>query len=200
MGNTYTLYEKIEEERFLDANDSKLVENVYRKYSAPLRSYGLKFCGKPDMVEDAIHDVFVDLWSRAKKLRQLEHPKAYLYRALRNEIITKQKRAIRFVLSPDTSQSGLFPLEIDRETALIKSEIQEETLNRLQEGLASLSENQREILFLRFNAGLSYEQIAETMAIRQQSALNLTHRAIKKLRSQVPEPVLIWIIATQLLR
>ncbi|MDG1872019.1 MAG: sigma-70 region 4 domain-containing protein [Flavobacterium sp.] len=45
-----------------------------------------------------------------------------------------------------------------------------------------LPSRQKEALYLRYNQGLSVEQIAELMDVNYQSANNLLHRAVLNLR------------------
>jgi RNA polymerase sigma factor (sigma-70 family) len=75
-----------------------------------------------------------------------------------------------------------FDVEFNIETYLIDREIETESLQKLQSELDKLTKRQREAIFLRFTQNLSYEEIANIMAINYRSVVNLIHEAIKAIR------------------
>ena len=48
--------------------------------------------------------------------------------------------------------------------------------------MGELSDRQREAIYLRYVSGLSYEELSEVLQLNYQSARNLIHRGIEKLR------------------
>src|SRR5690606_4819293 len=61
-------------------------EWLYRRYFKSLAGYGLKLTANMDAVEDAIHDLFMDLWRRRAFLAEVTNPRFYLFRSLRNQL------------------------------------------------------------------------------------------------------------------
>jgi RNA polymerase sigma-70 factor (ECF subfamily) len=60
-----------------------------------------------------------------------------------------------------------------------------EHLSRVEVLLASLSENQREVVRLKFESGLSYREISEVTGLSVSNVGFLLHRAIQTLRKEI---------------
>lgn len=58
-----------------------------------------------------------------------------------------------------------FDLEIDIETAIIRSELEKEQLEVLQKELNNLTKQQREVLYLKYYKKMSPEEIAQVMGL-----------------------------------
>jgi len=149
-----------------------------------LISYGKKITDDDEMLRDAIQEVFTDLFEkRAKKHTEVENPAAYLMVALRNNIY-KKKDALRksagHSLHPD--QVVEFNVEYSFQDLLIRDEIQKETLERLRAAINKLTSGQKELIYLRFEEGLNYPEIAELMKINIESARKQLYRAILSLK------------------
>ena len=120
----------------------------YDAYSAPLVLYARNWLAD-DTAEDAVQGVFVRLMGRMLTPRDVQ---AWLYRAVRNEAITRLRRRQcrqRHIRQHSQQQAIWFethPEEmIDARTA--------------QQVLMSLPENQREVVILRLWGQLSLKQI-----------------------------------------
>jgi RNA polymerase sigma-70 factor (ECF subfamily) len=62
------------------------------------------------------------------------------------------------------------------------NELDDEKRRLLSEAMLSLTERQKEAIYLRFNRGLEYEEISFLLNLNYQSSRALIHRAIEKLR------------------
>ena len=60
-----------------------------------------------------------------------------------------------------------------------------ESLSRVQSMLADLSENQQEVVRLKFQAGLSYREISDVTGLSVSNVGFLLHTAIKTLRQNL---------------
>lgn len=158
-------------------------DGLYKKYSQSLYAYGMKICGDPETIEDTIHDLFAELWSRNNRLPDPDNIRSYLFKALRNKLLKLLKK--RKNLPIDELPEAAFPLTISHEVKIIDQEKDSLLKARLQKALNQLTERQREIMYLKFNEGLSYENIADIMRINYQSVVNIIYRAINKLRKHV---------------
>ncbi|MEN7549568.1 sigma-70 family RNA polymerase sigma factor [Rapidithrix thailandica] len=170
--------------------DSFSFDNLYRNYSSMLYAYGIKIIPEPSIVEDVIHDLFVELWQRKTQLPTPENIKFYLLRALRNKLFKVLNK--RTDLSIDDQQA--FPLEISQEAMIIQEENHRQLHRELQNGLNQLTKRQREILYLKFNEDMSYQEIANVTQMNYQSVVNTIYRAIQTLRSQVKLPTAILLL------
>lgn len=65
--------------------------------------------------------------------------------------------------------------------------------HRLLEAISQLSPNQKTVLYLRYVEDLSYKEIADAMKMNIQSSMNLSSRALAKLRSLLQDECLLGI-------
>ncbi len=169
-------------------------EIIYERHIKILANYGLRIHKDDELVKDAIQDMFIDIWRNRTNLGSTDSIKFYLLKAFRRNLIRKIDAKKRFV-SDDVVHNvfdGFF--EISHELAIIKTEIEKETLDQLNQIINTLPARQKEALFLRFYAGLNFKEISETMGINQQSAHNMVFKALSTLRKNMPHKIALAIL------
>lgn len=67
------------------------VDSLYKDYVDDLFSYALGFGFDKQTAMDAIHDVFCRVCIREREVQEIQNPKFYLLRALRNQLIDTYK-------------------------------------------------------------------------------------------------------------
>lgn len=164
------------------AGNRKAFENLYSDYFKILYNYGRKICTDVTQVEDAIHDLFVDLWRFKSNLSKTTSVRFYLYRSLRRRIInTNTKADFRF-------EQGLFLEDSLRLTSpslehqIIENEVNTHQHIQLKKLLNDLSPRQYEALVLYYYDEFSYAEIATMLEVNEQSARNLVQRGLAQLR------------------
>lgn len=157
-------------------------ETLLQQYYPMLLNYGVRFYRDKEFVKDSVHDLFVEIWNRKEHLGDVVSVKSYLLQALRKNIIRESSRLKWFREADKISDDHDFDVEFNIETYLISRETETESLQKLQSVLDKLTKRQREAIFLRFTQDLSYEEIANIMAINYRSVVNLIHEAIKAIR------------------
>jgi RNA polymerase sigma-70 factor (ECF subfamily) len=65
------------------------------------------------------------------------------------------------------------------------NELDEEKRQLIADAIQSLTDRQREAIYLRFNRGLEYEEISFLLSLNYQSSRALIHRAIEKIREVI---------------
>lgn len=161
--------------------DKASFEHIFRSYYSDLYGYGLKLCGKPELVKDVIQELFVSVWERREELGKIHSLKVYLLVSLRRRILKllyKEKREQTMLHEQFEPDDFYFTAE----EIMIRDEDLEERKRDLQEALNRLPTRQKEVIYLRFYNGMSYEEIEEILSINYQSVRNHVHRAIKTLR------------------
>ena len=167
--------------RALTRGDRGALERLYRAHAPALLRYGSRLADAA-AVEDAVHELFVRLWSRHASLNPEVQPRPYLLISLRNDLLRVVKRAARHTeLDPAREDSG----EDSAEAQIVLAEAQTAQSASLQRALATLSPRERELVELRFGQSLEYEAIVEVTGISYQSARNTLARAIGKLRGRL---------------
>jgi RNA polymerase sigma factor (sigma-70 family) len=171
---------------------------VYRQHLQTLFRYGMSLRPDEDFVRDCLHDVFVEVWTKRERLGDTDSIKFYLIKSLKNRIFNQVEKQQR--LAPVDSALGYNPVETtahathSAEDELIHNQDEIHRLDRLARCLDRLPPRQREAVQLRYFEGLDYRQVAEVLAVSQQSAYNLIFRALEELRKYLLAGVvaLLW--------
>ena len=165
----------------LKAGDEKAFSMLFERHYEQLVRYGNSFSNDSDKIQDCVQDVFADIWLYKNNLGETTNVKAYLLSSVRKRISRLQERDRIFnkITSTDVV-NFLFDFSIEHQ--LINDEVTADKVYQLHKLINLLPSRQKEALYLRYNQGLSVEQIAELMDVNYQSANNLLHRAVLNLR------------------
>ncbi|QHT71699.1 sigma-70 family RNA polymerase sigma factor [Rhodocytophaga rosea] len=166
--------------------------SIYKKHIQPLYNFGSKITSDRALVEDCIHDLFVELWKSRQNLCEVNSIKYYLFKSLKRKLIRSLgKKSAQHYLVEDYN----FEFVFSHEFALITSQITQEQEKNLAAALRTLSDRQREAIFLRFYEGFSYEEIASVMSITVKTAYNFVYMALSELRKNLVHliPVLLML-------
>jgi len=169
----------------LKDGDIDALGGLYDLFIDELFSYGVQFCADKTVVMDSIHDVFLNLYKYRKKLANTDQVKYYLFRSLKNQIISSLKGELldqAFMFNDDV-YINKYSNSIEEE--IIETEFNNEQTYKLSKAINSLSKKQRKGLFLRFTEECDYEEIAQIMNVSVQTSRTLVYRAIKTLRKNM---------------
>ena len=182
----------------LKAGQKEALGKIYQTHVDVLIQYGSRFTSNIQMVEDCIQDLFVELWKNRNGLGETTAIKPYLMASLRRKIYRKNKKA-NLVVSDD--HDAYLPFEVTQafEQKLIEKEVSEEQVKKLKSALTSLSKRQQEVIYLKYYAGLDYEDIEAVMSINYQSIRNLVSTALKKLKDTISSNAIFQILLTFLI-
>jgi len=170
---------------------------LYGDHYRALNNYGYKFTKDVSLIEDAIHDLFVKLWTNRSTLGNTPPSvRNYLYKALRNILFRKVKAQSRF--SSLESDDYDYTFEVSCDNLLIEDEEEKLLRNTIKDILEKLPARQKEIVYLRFYEGLSYEEVAEVMAIDIHSVYKLWYKAMDGLKDSM-HYLLSWYICAVLI-
>ena len=168
--------------------DQKAFSALFERTSDRLYRYGTKFVTDTESVKDNIQDLFVKLYENRKDLPTLENPLFYLFKSLKNMLIDeirKNEQIVRISLEEAPFHVNfIYNEQADDET-------DEEIKEKFEHVVNLLSDRQKEAIYLRFQSEMSYEEIAELLRINYQSARNLIHRAIEKIRREMDLKIFI---------
>ncbi|SDM66851.1 RNA polymerase sigma factor [Siphonobacter aquaeclarae] len=174
--------------------DMEAFEQIYRSHFSMLLAYGKRISSDLEMVEDAIQDVYVELWKRRENLKSLHTIKFYLFRVLRNRLYALRQSSLvqeDDEFSEDVTNLFFIPAF---EASVIEEESSRHRQLRLQKAISELPGRQREAVLLAFYDDFSTEEIAGIMGINQQSVNNHLNRAYTSLRRVLTDSVLPLIL------
>lgn len=176
----------------LKAGQQSALESIYNTHIDYLLQYGTRFTKDELLVEDCVHDLFIDLWKNRNGLGMTNSIRAYLLVALRRSIIKKVQKKLKHE-SGKTPDEYDFKAEIAIDEMIIAAELSKEQLQQLQNAMDNLSKRQREVLYLKYYQEIPYDEICEIMEISYQSVRNLVANSIRTLRSLMELLVLVFI-------
>ncbi len=172
------------------SNDDEAYRMIYESYIQDLYKYGSHFSPDTDLIKDCIQDLFIDLYNYRSKLKKTDNIKAYLFVSLKRNIIKKSQIEEKI----KSKNNEAFPFQY----ALSSDEDEEQAVNEqriaiLEEAINDLSPRQREAIYLKFVAGLDYEELCEILEINYQASRNLIYRGMEKLRETLTKnTVSLW--------
>jgi len=167
---------------------------LFKEYYDGLYGYGLKLCNDPELVKDAIQNLFVTIWERRDELTHVTSPNVYLYVSLRRNIFRSKKQYARLRdISEFTNHD--FDIYFGVEELIMKNESRDEQKVNLQKALNHLSNKQKEVLYLHYYNGMSYGEIEDILSINRQSVRNHMYRAMQTLRSVLDIDVMRLVIS-----
>jgi RNA polymerase sigma-70 factor (ECF subfamily) len=144
-----------------------------------VHGYALALCRQKDLAEDAVQRAFLKAFQKVHTLQDPLAARAWLLTILRNELAMEWRGRSRLVALEEPEWAEL-PGEAAEE-----SDIDPALLAELPKALERLSESAREILLLRYQQELSYEQIAALLEVPLGTVQSRIHRAKLALRTQL---------------
>jgi RNA polymerase sigma-70 factor (ECF subfamily) len=148
---------------------------LYDRFAASLFQVALMSLRSRQDAEDAVQEVFVGLMRARQRLRPVENVRAYLFAALRHAVA-------RIAASPHR-QRPLSPEELVRLSAPEPRGVDLERALRLERALGALPAEQREVIALKVDGGLTFSEIAAILDINANTAASRYRYALEKLRN-----------------
>lgn len=162
---------------------------LYELFAADLYRYGYNLVRNKQLVEDCLHELYLHLHTKRSQLGPTDNIRFYLYRSLRRRLtdaLTKLNKFDSDDYAFDNAEFLIQPYESDL--------IEQQTLERRKQivvaELNKLPKRQKEILYLVYMKGLTYQQAADVMEITMKSVYNTINVALTTLRSYIKETML----------
>jgi RNA polymerase sigma-70 factor (ECF subfamily) len=134
--------------------------------------------------EDVVQEVFLRALARSRGWFGLRNPAGYLYRAARNEALSRlRKRSVRTRAAAELTYSVevLAPLENSLESA--------EEAARINAALLALPVEQREVVVLKVYQNRTFKEIARVTGASQNTVASRYRYALAKLKEFIEEEV-----------
>ncbi len=159
----------------------KFIEQALRDYESPLIGYASTILNDLDLARDVVQDTFTRL-CRQDSAKVRDSLKSWLFTVCRNRALDILRKENRSQSLDDTQwQSVACPEpQPDQQTD------QQERLTQLTGYLSRLSANQREVIALKFQQGLSYQEIHRITGLTTTNIGFLIHTGLKRLREILP--------------
>lgn len=153
------------------------VARLYRELFPAVFGFVRFRVGDTSLAEDLTATVFERALTRLASVREPDRVRAWLFTIARN-VVTDERRRRRPSATLDAADL-LEHLWIDSPEA---EALDRDDWRRLVGYLAELDDRDREILGLRFAAGLTNREVGEIVRLSEAHVAQITHRAVVKLR------------------
>ena len=160
----------------------QFIEQAMAEFESPLIGYAATILKDTVRARDVVQDTFVRLCQQdITKVR--DGLKSWLFTVCRNralDLLRKDKRIepIEEIHWQKVAGSGLQP---DEQADF------DERLARVMKLLDRLSDNQREVILLKFQQGLSYQEIEKVTGLTSGNIGFLIHTGLKRIRELLPD-------------
>lgn len=152
---------------------------LYNKYWKQVYNTAFKRLNDADRAQDIAQDVFVQLWIRGSKA-PIDNLPAYLLVAARNGVFKQMEKEAKYLALPDSAEELESPLG-RADAHMLHDEFLKAFINLIN----TLPPQQQIIFNLRFNEGLSSQQIADKLQISPKTVRNQMGRALTTLRKSL---------------
>ncbi len=151
-------------------------------YESPLIAYATSLLRDSDLARDAVQETFIRL-CRQDIAKVTDNLKSWLFTVCRNrclDMLRKDKRAqpLDDMQWEKIVETGLQPDEHAQ---------QQERFSRLMATLKRLPANQSEVILLKFQHDLSYQQIQQITGLTTGNIGFLIHTGLNRLRAILPD-------------
>lgn len=159
------------------ALDADAFEEFYREYITPIYRYFIIRTQNKSIAEDLTHTVFIKAWENKESLKDVSGVLVWLYTIARNTQIDYWRKK-KEVFMEDVSV-----VEDNGENPSLEDLIDiKEDINNIKEAMEDLSDEQKEVITLKFFEGFSNKEIEKIMKKSSTAIRALQYRALKEIK------------------
>lgn len=153
---------------------------IYRKYMEQVYYYLLARVHERSEAEDLTSQVFLEALEGLASYRDDGNFPAWLFTIARRRAVDYHRRRKKPEIQMQTAQDAPDP-----DQDVLAKMLDSEDLHSIQDMISGLEEEERELLRLRFAAGLKFSDMA-TLLKRKESAVKMNlYRLLSKIRNQL---------------
>jgi RNA polymerase sigma-70 factor, ECF subfamily len=159
------------------AGSQSAFEQILRRYQRPILSLLVRLTGDPALAEDLAQETFVKAFRNLAAFDPKRRLSSWLFRIAHNTGIDALRRPRPATVDIDAGDPVVEPA-----APAAADPVERRALGRaLQTALSRLRPDQRTVVVLRYENGLSFEEISQILGIPEATARSHVHRARKEL-------------------
>ncbi len=164
---------------YLDGDEQSLVVLVERHF-AGMYSYVFRFVRNTAEAEDIVQDVFIKVWKQLHRFQPGTGLRPWLFRIARNTAIDhlRKKKSIPLSFFEHDGNEAVF---VDADNDVVEQSIAREEKAVLVAAVEELPLHYREILLLRAEEQLTFEEISATVGKPLNTVKSLYRRGLLQL-------------------
>ncbi len=156
--------------------DVSAMGDLYELIKTDVYAYALSKTAHKEDAEDITHNTFLQIWKSATQYTPMGKPLAWIF-TIEINLLRKHFHKNQKFIPLDES------IEVESDNgAFVESVINNELLRQI---LATLNDEEREVISLHIVSGLKHREIARLLGKPLSTVLSKYNRAIKKLQIQI---------------
>ena len=157
-------------------------EEILQRFEIPLLQYAVRITGDRERARDVVQETFVK-FQRNGAINRGDEPATWLFTVTRNAALNVCRKERRMMYLDE----GAIELREAEQPMPFEGLEQKEAAGFLLRIIATLPVRQQEVIQLKFQSDLSYQQIAKIMKTTANNVGVLLHTALKTLRQRYGE-------------
>lgn len=159
------------------SGDPAAINACYERFGGLVWSLARRFCHNPSDAEDAVQEIFIDLWKSAERYDgSIASETTFVAMIARRRLIDRARRRQRRPPMPTLPEQAAAPTES------IGFEEMSEDVRLAAEAFEKLRPEQKQVLRLAIHHGCSHEQIATTTGMPLGTVKTHARRGLIKIR------------------
>ncbi len=159
---------------------SEWIQSVLARFEGPLLRYAVRITGDLEKARDVVQETFLRL-CRENATRQWDHLEPWLFTVCRNCALDAHRKEGRMT-ALNEAELELLPNPAPNPVAILEKD---ESVHQMLQLLAGLPPNQQEVIRLKFQNSLSYQEISQITGLSVSNVGFLLHMGIRGLRQQM---------------
>ena len=161
---------------------SLVLRELYVCEEGPLLRYAFSLTGRRAVAEEIVQEVFLELH---KRFTEVEAPRAWLFRSVRNRAYNHVRDHKRELLQHDQVESDSSSGEQSPEALMMRME----SIGKLRLLMQELNEADRELVMLKYFQNFKYREISERTGLSVSNVGYRLHHILKELKSKLDPQV-----------
>ncbi len=160
------------------------IQELFTALEAPRLHYALRLTGERGPAEDMVQEAFMKLHAQFEEVRE---PRRWLYRTVHNLALNHRRDAAKVVSLNPSDASDLSDQSDPSDPQPLPDEqiARWESIGLVRLSLETLDERSRELIRLKFNDELSYQQISKRTGLKTGHVGYLLHHALKAIAAEL---------------
>lgn len=161
--------------------DEDAFKEIYRMYDRLLKPYLTELTHSPAQTGDLIQETMLRLWIYRDKLKDIEYPRAYVFRIAANRAFSwlKANAGRQYTASEVTDHA-------EHERPAIESTLSVKAITDVvQQAIRSMPAQRSRIYLMNREQGMKPAEIAQLLGISVSTVNNTLHQSVKYIREQV---------------
>lgn len=166
------------------AGGAQAVDACIRKYSGPIWSLARRVLRSEQDAEDAVQEVFVDLWRSAGRFDpSVASELTFVMTIARRRLIDRGRRRARQPKAESLVEPEILPASEAKDPVEVRDEAA-----RVHQAMEQLRPEQREVLQLSLLQGHSHQQVAERTGLPLGTVKSHARRGLMRVRELLGQP------------